>query len=50
MHKGTDFAAPSGTPIMLLVQELLLEQDGVVAVVIVLKLGITLATKLFTLI
>ena len=35
MHRGTDFAAPSGTPIMASGQEQLLEQDGVVVVEIV---------------
>ena len=30
MHRGTDFAAPSGTPIMASGSGTVLEQDGVV--------------------
>ena len=37
MHRGTDFAAPMGTPIMASGVVLLKEQGGVVVVEIVLK-------------
>ena len=35
MHRGTDFAAPLGTPIMASGDGVILKQDGVVVVVIV---------------
>ena len=40
MHRGTDFAAPMGTPIMASGDGIIKKPDGVVAVETVLKLNI----------
>ena len=50
MHRGTDFAAPMGTPIMASGDGTLKKLAGVAVEVIVLKLNITLHMKLFMLI
>ena len=47
MHRGTDFAAPMGTPIMASGDGVIKKQDGVVVVEIVSKLNIIQLIKLF---